>query len=87
MLMPMKYKSALSPPLSVQLTITFTAPLVTSSERLAQEGVEKEGGPEEINVDCCYKIELKQLRYACCIFCRFRAIYYRRRLCVENIFE
>ena len=50
MLMPMKYKSALSPPLSVQLTITFTAPLVTSSERLAQEGVEKEGGPEEINV-------------------------------------
>ena len=40
-----RYKSALSPPLSVQLTVTFTAPL-TSSEKSTQERVEIMGGPE-----------------------------------------
>ena len=44
--MLMRKKSALSPLLSVQLTVTFTAPL-TPSERPTQERVETEGGPEE----------------------------------------
>ena len=47
--MLMREKSALSPPLSVQLTVTFTAPLI-SPERSTQEGVETEGGPEAINM-------------------------------------
>ena len=48
MVMLMRYKAALSPPLSVQLTVTFTAPL-TSSERSTQERVGTEGGPEEMS--------------------------------------
>ena len=48
MVMLMRYKAALSPPLSVQLTVTFTA-LLTSSERSTQERVETEGGPEEMS--------------------------------------
>ena len=43
--MLIRKKSAPSPPLSVQLTVTFTAPL-TSSERPTQERVGAEGGPE-----------------------------------------
>ena len=48
--MLMRKKSALSPTLRVQLTVTFTAPL-TSPERSTQERVGTEGGPEEINVN------------------------------------
>ena len=44
----MRKKSALSPPLSVQLTVTFTAPL-TSPERSTQERVGAEGGPADIS--------------------------------------
>ena len=42
----MGMKSALSPPLSVQLTVSFTAPL-TSPERSTQERVGMDGGTEE----------------------------------------
>ena len=38
----------MSPPLSVQLTVTFTAPL-TSPERSSQERMGVEGGPGEMN--------------------------------------
>ena len=43
--MLMRYKSALSPSLSVQLAVTFTVPL-TSPERSMQERVGTAGGPE-----------------------------------------
>jgi len=45
--MLMKKKSALSPPLSVKFTVTLTVSLVFP-ERSTQEG-EKLGGPEEMN--------------------------------------
>ena len=44
----MRYKAALSPPLSVQLTVTFTVPL-PFPERPTQERVGTEGGPEEMS--------------------------------------
>ena len=43
--MLMRKKSALLPAPSVQLTVTFTTPLI-SSERPTQESVGTEGGPE-----------------------------------------
>ena len=45
--MLMKKKSALSPPLSVQLTVTLTAPLVFTK----QERAGAEGGPEEVKLN------------------------------------
>ena len=47
--MLMRKKSALSPSISVQLTVTFTDPL-TSPEESTQERVGAERGPEEIHL-------------------------------------
>ena len=51
--MLIRKKSALSPPLSVQFTVTFTASLA-SSERSTQERVGTEGGPEGMLLSTLY---------------------------------
>ena len=59
MVMVIRWKSALSPPLNVQLNMTVIAPL-TSLKRSTQERVETEGEPVNRN-----SMNLKQLNSHC----------------------